>query len=87
MSDYVPVKVQNLLFALLPILLDEEEPIPYHNSILTGSLRYQELIETRNPHKFRDECRMDKPTFLRLLNKLKTEGGLEDSKHLCAGEK
>lgn len=75
-----------LVFALLPILLDEE-PIPYHDSMLTTKLRYEELMNTRNDNRFRDECRMDRNSFLRLLSKLQTEAGLADSTHICAGVK
>ena len=85
MSEYIPF--QEPVFALLPMLLDDDDPIPYHNSILTGSLRYAEIMNTRNQHRFHDECRMDKPTFRRLLRKLKSEAGLKDSLHISAGEK
>ena len=84
MSDYVPYDL--LFFALLPVFLDDD-PIPYHDSVLTGSLRYQEIMKSRNPHCFLDECRMDKPSFIRLLRKLVFEAGLDNSLHLSAGEK
>ena len=84
MSDYIPFQL--LYFAILPVLLDEEA-IPYHTSVLTGSLRYEELLNHRNPIYFRDEVRMDKNTFLLLLDKLKSDAGLTDSVHVSAGVK
>ena len=50
------------------------------------SLFLYELMNSRNGNRFRDECRMDKNTFLRLLSKLRTEAGLEDSIHIPAGK-
>ena len=61
MSDYVPIEVMDIMFAVLPLILDEdEESIPYHTSILTGQRKYDELINHENPHYFRAEARMDK---------------------------
>ena len=88
MSDYIPFR--ELVFVLLPIFLDDEiddEPLPYHDSILIGQLRYEELISSRNENRFRDEIRMDRTTYLRLLSLLKTKADLKDSKHITAGVK
>ena len=85
MSDYIPFR--ELVFVLLPIFLDDDEPLPYHDSILTGQLRYEELISSRNENRFRDEIRMDRTTYLRLLSLLKTKADLKDSKHITAGVK
>ena len=88
MSDYVPIEVMDIMFAVLPLILDEdEESIPYHTSILTGQRKYDELINHENPHYFRAEARMDKETFCRLLAFLRQRGGLRDSKHICGGQK
>jgi hypothetical protein len=65
----------------------EQEPIPQHDSILTGKLYYEELMNTANESRFRTAARMDKETFIKLLNRLKNQGGLEDSKKVSAGEK
>ena len=84
MSDYIPL--DEIMYALLPILLGED-PVPYHDSILTGKLRYEELLATRNNHRFMDEVRMNKETFESLLSKLTTQDDLKDSLHIGAGEK
>ena len=48
-----------LAIALLPILL-EDEPIPQHNSILTGALYYDEIFNSENEKRFYEVARMDK---------------------------
>jgi hypothetical protein len=64
----------------------DEGPVPQHDSILTGQLYYAELLATRNTNRFINVARMDKPTFLSLLDLLTTQGGLENSMFLTAGE-
>jgi hypothetical protein len=60
MSDYIPVDILNVFLALLTVLVgDDEDPIPYHDSILTGALCQENL------NRFHDVCRMDKRTFLK----------------------
>jgi hypothetical protein len=62
------------------MILDEEnDPEPYHDSILTGELYCQELLRG-NPRRFYDENRMDKSTFERLVRFLKNEGVLGDTR-------
>jgi hypothetical protein len=75
---------------LLPFLLNKEEPVPQHDSILTGHLYYEELMRTRNVNRFRNCVRMDKETFLQLLQMLVEHGGLVESnrtKKITVGEK
>jgi hypothetical protein len=78
-----------LLVAILQILIENEreEPIPYHDSILTGQMRYDELMNSNNPHRFLDECRMSKYVFILFVEFMKDKGNLTDSKHICAGQK
>ena len=68
----------------VPLLLSEE-PVPQHDSALTGALYYEELMNTNSESRFRNTARMDKPTFLRLLNLIRDEGNLQPSKFICIG--
>ena len=76
------------MLALLPIFLDEDKvPIIQHDSALTGQDYYDELIQTENPHRFRSVARMNKATFLALLELLTTTGELNGGPLIHAGEK
>ena len=44
-------------------------------------------MATPYENRLRNCNRMDKPTFVALLEVLKEGGGLKDSLHICAGEK
>ena len=46
------------MLALLPILLEDKEPIIQHDSALTGQDYYDELMQTENAH-------LSKPTSYR----------------------
>ena len=81
------INVPLLAACLLPILLGRGEAIPEHNSQLTGTMRYEEMMNSENPHKFRNAARMDKPTFLKLLRVLTEESSLEGGYDVCAGQK
>lgn len=61
-----------------------EGPTSQHDSVLTGQLYYAELLATNDPNRFLNVARMDKPTFLSLLDFLKVEGSFM---FLEAGEK
>ena len=76
----------DLLFAITLMLLDEEAE-PYHTSQLDADARYEEIINHENDNFHIDNIRMDKVTFLNLLEFLKIYGLLEDSKHVKAGQK
>ena len=41
-----------LILSILPILLDDDEPIPYHDSHLTGQEYLDEIMGTENPSRF-----------------------------------
>ena len=73
------------------ILLDETDqrgqPVPQHNSVLTGQINLQELLLTESTARFKNVTRMDRFTFQSLLLLLETHGGLSDSKYVSAGEK
>ena len=89
MSDYIPVDCVNLICALAPKLLDldQEDPIPYHNSVLTGQMRFEEVMNTQNPKRFSDCCRMDKRTFTLMLYFLIDHAELVGSENICAGQR
>lgn len=63
-----------------------DDPTPYHNSILTGEMYYRELMTTNNIERFRNAARMDKASFLELLDFL-ARRGLRDSRRVKAGPK
>jgi len=75
------------IIAIIYPLFMLNDPVPQHNSILTGELYYHELIYTLNDARFLNAVRMDKPTFFRLLSHLKTTGMLRDSISISAGQK
>lgn len=47
-----------LLCAILPFIV-KDDPVPCHNSILSGNLYYQELMNTNSEPRFRNANRMD----------------------------
>ena len=66
----------------------QKEIIRQHNSILTGNLRYWEVVSHENPQYFFNQCGMTKPVFLLLLRKLTSEmGQLCDGTKIGAGQK
>jgi len=60
--------------------------IPQHDSILTGRGYTDELMRTNNPARFRNAARMDKETFRRLLDFLRTHGNCRGFKHVETDE-
>ena len=68
-------------------ILHKKGPVPQHDSILTGQVYYNELLETRNTNRFLNVARMDKPTFLSLVELLTTKSNLKASMFMTAGEK
>ena len=69
------------------VMLIDDDPITQHNSVLTGKMKYHELITSENVALFSTACHMPRHCFLRLLDKLKSESILRDGKKVCAGEK
>lgn len=67
----------------LQSLLGKRERTVKHDSILTGQLHYDELMNTENENRFREQVRMDKPTFEKLVKLLENHGGLKRSKGWC----
>jgi hypothetical protein len=76
---------QRLLIAK-ELLFSRKEPVACHDSILTGDLYFQELMNTENHFCFTGQ--MDRTTFCRLV-KLCTgpRGGLRSSQKISAGDK
>ena len=51
--------IDDLIFLyILPKMLCKPEPIPQHNSILTGKLYVQELLDTYSEPRFRNAARI-----------------------------
>lgn len=68
-------------------IAQNEGKIPHHNSAMSGAQYYLEIMNTRNHNRFLEVTRMNKRTFLLLLELLQRLGGLKDSKKMTAGEK
>jgi hypothetical protein len=62
----------------------QPQPIPQHNSMLTGALYYEEIMATVDENRFLHVARMDKATFILLKDLLMGIRGLLDSLHICA---
>ena len=86
MANREPVIIAAVVAAVWVILLRRER-VPQHTSILTGQLYYNEIIEHNNVAYFRTIARMEKESFLLLLDLLEREGGLKRSLKICAGQK
>ena len=76
-----------ILLALALWADDDNEPIPQHNSALTGHLRFIEVMQSPSIARFHDETRMDKIVFLRLLQLLTNGDELKGSRFISAGQK
>jgi len=87
MDDNVIYTASFIIIAAISVVFVRNKPVPQHDSILTGSKLYAELMNTNSEARFRTDARMDKPTFLKLLKVLMLEGGLADGLHVLAGEK
>ena len=86
MANREPVVIAAVVAAVWVILLRRER-VPQHTSILTGQLYYNEIIEHNNVAYFRTIARMEKESFLLLLDLLEREGGLKRLFKICAGQK
>ena len=76
-----------IALVLLGVHYGRRQPVPQHNSILTGDLYYREIMATVNVNRFLQVSRMDKETFNLLKELLTNVGGLQDSMYICAGQK
>lgn len=64
-----------------------KRPVRQHVSVLTGQHYYDETMQNPNRNNFRVIARMDKDTFLKLLDLLVEDGGLKPSPSICEGQK
>ena len=76
-----------VIVAAVWVIVLRRECVPHHTSILTGQLYYNEIIEHNNVAYFRTIARMEKESFLLLLDLLEREGGLKRSFKICAAQK
>ncbi|KIL55162.1 hypothetical protein M378DRAFT_91309 [Amanita muscaria Koide BX008] len=56
------------------------DPIPIRTSILTGQMWLDELLESPNPTRFREQMGMTRHVFRKLSYELQTYSGLANSK-------
>ena len=56
--------IYSVVTALVPVITDSAEPVIQHDSTLTGSAYYAELMSTSSWHRFHDVVRMEKQAFL-----------------------
>lgn len=75
-----------IIASVLPLIL-VEEPIPQHNSLLTGRMYYNEVMNSPSYRRFMNVARMDKDTFLLLKKMLKQNGDLKKSMSINVGQK
>ena len=76
-----------IALVLLGVHHGRRQPVPQHNSILTGDLYYLDIMATVNVNRFLQVSRMDKVTFNLLKELLTNVGGLQDSMYICVGQK
>lgn len=76
-----------IALVLLGVYQARRQPIPQHNSVLTGDLYYRELMNSVNVNRFLQVARMDKETFIMLKDILTGAGELKNSMYICAGQK
>ena len=77
-------------FMVLVQLMGEyinNQPLPQHNSVLTGNAYFEELMVTDNAARFMNVLRMERDTFELLVAELVTNGNLVPSMHIKVGEK
>jgi hypothetical protein len=86
MEDLSDDELYCVVTAIMSVIIEHDDPVVQHDSALTGRAYYDELA-TPSWARFHNVARMDKDVFLQLLHILTTEGGLEDSEEVCAGEK
>jgi hypothetical protein len=75
-----------IAIVLIILALRKNDPVPHHNSALTGNMYYEETMNTDSVPYFLEVTRMDKETFLKFENLLR-RGGLTNSITFCTGEK
>ena len=73
----IVVVIAAVILAYRYVLLPSPR-IPYHDSVYTAEIHYDELMNTRSYPRFRDTARMDRETFLLFLHVLKDQCGLTD---------
>jgi hypothetical protein len=86
LENVVLLIIVSVMLAAASVVIKKTKT-PQHNSILTGNMYYEEIMDTISESRFLHVCRMDKTTFIKFVEFLKVHGELEDSKSICAGEK
>lgn len=78
--------VLTIVASVLPLIL-VEEPIPQHDSLLTGQRYYKEVMKSPSFNRFMNVARMEKETFVKLKRMLKVNGNLRKSMSINVGQK
>lgn len=72
---------------LFPVLLQRNEPTPRNNSVHTAKMRLAELMDPGiHPGTFRDQARMNQPTFIALCNVLRARTQMRDKRDTTVEE-
>lgn len=79
--------ISTALAAVMPLLLPtKQDPMPRNNSVHTAKDRIAELMATIHAGRFRDAMRMNKPTFMTLVQVLKDRAGMRDKRETTVEE-
>ena len=66
MDDLTEEEYYSVVTALLFEITDSADPVKQHDSTLTGSAYYAELMATSSWHRFHDVVKMEKQSFFNL---------------------
>lgn len=78
--------VLTIVASVLSLIL-VKEPIPQHDSLLTGQRYYKEVMKSPSFNRFMNVARMEKETFVKLKRMLKVTGNLRKSLSINVGQK
>jgi hypothetical protein len=62
--------MMKIVMEILPVVVTSKEKVRRRDSAMTGTIYYQELIDSNSADRFIECARMDKRTFTKLLDTL-----------------
>lgn len=86
-EERAEIDVLAAIVPLLPLFLRRYLTEPCKTSALTGAEYFSELMESNSAHRFRGAARMERATFVTLLDTLLRTRLLRSSRNIEAGEK